>query len=246
MKNKTLGIICILLISVSACKKDSDPENNEPQSVVGVWAIKNGVEFSYLTLLSNNTFMYAENDADIESEAENGLELGTYSYNSDKEQITFNIVYDDNDPGNESGIGDAGTPAIFEASVLESGAKLSLLNGELIFNKKEFTDSSPITGVWGVENGTEFSYLTLLSDNTFLYGENDLDTTSDLENGIEVGTYVYNSTNGTITFTIVYDDNDSGNDSGIGDIGTDSTIDVVLSNGNNTLTISGLVLTKAL
>lgn len=44
-----------------------------------------------------------------------------------------------------------------------------------------------------------------------------------------------------------YDDNDPGNDSGVGDIGTAVITDVLLSNGNNTLTIANgtLVLSKA-
>ena len=49
-----------------------------------------------------------------------------------------------------------------------------------------------------------------------------------------------------MTFNIIYDDNDPGNDSGVGDIGTPVEIDAVLSNENMTLTIASgeLVLTR--
>ncbi|WP_323756518.1 hypothetical protein [Roseivirga sp.] len=246
MKSKIFGIICALLFLVSACGKDEDTDNNEVVSVVAIWGNQNGEEFAYLTLLSNNTFLYAENDLSVSSSQENGLELGTYSYNSSKEEITFNIAYDDNAPGDGSGIGDIGTPVTFNASVLEGSTRLSLADGDLILDKIELTATSPVIGVWGVENGDEFSYLMLLSDNTFLYAENDLTVTSSAENGLEVGTFAYDPSKEELIFDIEYDDNAPGEDSGVGDTGASITLDAVLSNDNNTLTVAGLVLSKSL
>ena len=95
-------------------------------------------------------------------------------------------------------------------------------------------------------NGTEFSILTLFADNTFGYAENDLSASSPDENGLEAGIYFYDSISDSIQFNILYDDNDPGNDSGVGDIGTAVAIDAILSNGNNSLTIAGgqLVLSR--
>ena len=62
MKSKIFAIICALPFLVFACGDDGDADNDEVVSVVGVWGSENGAEFSYLTLLSNNTFIYAEND----------------------------------------------------------------------------------------------------------------------------------------------------------------------------------------
>lgn len=112
------------------------------------------------------------------------------------------------------------------------------------------TMQSRIVGVWrSTSSGGAFSYLILFSDNTFAYGENGLTVLEPaLENGLEVGTYGYNSTTGNITFNVVYDDNTAsgGNNSGLGTIGTPSTTNAALSNGGTTLTAAGglLVLTK--
>lgn len=245
MRSKIFGSICVLLFISSACGSDDAPGTNENLAVEGIWAIQNGQEFSYLIFLPDNTFLYAENDLNS-GVGENGVEVGSYSVNSSQGEITFNIEYDDNDPGNDSGIGDIGSPVTFSAALVNGPARLSLLDGELVFNKSELIETSPIIGVWSYENGAEFSYLALLSDNTFLYAENDLAVTSSTENGLEVGTFVDSPSTEELIFDILYDDNDPGNDSGVGDIGSSITLDAVLSNENNTLTIAGLELSRAL
>jgi len=214
-------------------------------SVVGVWRSTNGATFSYLTLFPDNTFLYAENDVSVESEEENGLEVGTYAFDSNSGNITFNIVYDDNDPGNDSGVGDIGSPVSIDAELSNGNSKLSLADGALNLNSVGLSSSS-IVGVWRIINGAAFNYLVLFSDNTFLYAENDLDVISEAENGLETGTYMYDSNSGNISFNIIYDDNDPDNDSGIGNIGSPVSTEVVLSNSNSTLSIAGLVFTKGL
>lgn len=246
MKNKFLAIFCLSLFLVSACGNDEDPDTNESASVVGVWGIVNGEDFSYLTLLSNNTFLYAENDLSVNSSDENGLEVGTYQYDSNDGEITFNVLYDDNAPGNDSGIGDIGTPVTFSAALLDQSSRLSLLDGELIFNKMDLGATFPVIGVWSTVNGAEFSYLVLLSNNTFLYAENDLSVNSGAENGLEVGTFFYDQGTETMSFNVIYDDNDPGNDSGVGNIGDNDVVSAVLTNEDNILTIAGLELSRDL
>ena len=214
-------------------------------SIVGVWRSTNGTAFNYLTLFSDNTFLYAENDLGVETAEENGLEAGTYAYDSNSGNITFNVVYDDNDPGNDSGVGDIGNPVSIKAELSNGNSKLSLADGSLNLNSVGFSTSS-IVGVWREINGAAFNYLLLFSDNTFLYAENDLDVISDKENGLEVGTYTYDSNSGIINFNIVYDDNDPDNDSGIGNIGSQVSSETVLSNSNSTLSLAGLIFTKGL
>jgi hypothetical protein len=246
---KILGIACVIFFSLTACSSsdegNEENEGNEKPSVVGVWSNVNGEEFSYLTLLSDNTFIYAENDLTVQSDKENGLEVGSYFYDSDADNIKFNVIYDDNDPGNDSGVGDIGSQVSLKLNI--SNSKLSLEDGELIFDSEDLNAStSPVVGVWSNVDGTEFSYLTLLANNKFIYAENDLDIQSTEENGLEVGTYSYDSSTNKITFNIVYDDNDPGNDSGVGNSGSPVVSTIILSNGNNTLSIAGLELAKVL
>jgi hypothetical protein len=102
--------------------------------VFGAWASTNGAGFNYLILMPNNTFVYAENDLAAVA-PENGLEVGTYTYNAGTGAITFNIDYDDNDPGNGSGVGDIGI-SVTTGSTLSNGSNtLSILGGALVLTK---------------------------------------------------------------------------------------------------------------
>jgi hypothetical protein len=55
-----------------------------------------------------------------------------------------------------------------------------------------------------------------------LYTENDTTVNNndgnENENGLEIGTFMYYSVNEGITFSVIYDDNALGDDSGIGNI----------------------------
>ncbi len=237
--------MCILFF-IYSCDNDDDQEASRGESLIGVWGIVDGGNFSYLTLLSNNTFLYAENDISVTSNDENGLEVGTYAYDPESEEITFNIQYDDNAPGTDSGIGNIGTPVTMSAEVLDDDSRLSLLDGEIVFNKMELTPAFPVIGVWSAVNGAEFSYLVLLANNTFIHAEDDLSGNSAAENGLEVGTFFYDPGTQEISFDITYDDNDPGNDSGVGNIGANDAVSAVVSNEDNTLTVAGLELTRDL
>jgi len=120
-----------LLFLVSACDNDDDQEANRGASLVGVWSTVNGVEFSYLVLLSNNTFLYGENDSSVNSGAENGLEVGTFFYDQGTETMSFNITYDDNDPGNDSGVGNIGDNDVVSAVLSNEENTLTIAGLEL-------------------------------------------------------------------------------------------------------------------
>lgn len=215
-------------------------------SIQGVWKhfVESTKEFEILALLPNGKFLYAEDDPDVQidpnkplHEQENGLEVGTYTPSAN--QITFDIEYDQNGPGNDSGVGDIGAPVAVSGNLSPDGGMLTVA-GELGLNRVSM-DAKNISGVWAHTNGEEFEYLIIMDDGTFLYAEND-PSASEPENGLEVGTYT--STAGSITFTVKYDDNAPGNDSGIGD--RDVPVTMSISVSGNTMNIAGLTLTKML
>jgi heat shock protein HslJ len=207
--------------------------SNTTPTVAGVWRATNGAGFNYLALYEDNTFLYAENDLTAPA-GDNGVEVGTYTY--DGTNITFNITYDRNGPGQNSGIGEIGTPKVLDSTLTNNGNTLTVAGGQLVLNRAAFNPSS-VVGAWRSVNGAGFSYLILFNDNTFLYAENDLTAQTAAENGLEVGTYTFDGTN--ITFNIVYDDNAPGQNSGVGDIGTPKVSAATLSNNGNTLTVFG-------
>jgi len=211
--------------------------------IVGAWQSTGpGGEFSYMIMFSDNTFVYGENDLAATLPGENGLEVGTYSYDTATGNVTFTISYDDNAPGTDSGVGDIGTPAVHSA-VLSNGDATLTFDGTLAMNAIDFS-ASPLSGVWRVPStGGAFEILLITDDGTIMLAENDLTATLPGQNGLEVGTYTYDTTTSNATVNLFYDDNHPGFDSGIGDIGTPAVIDAILSNSNNTLTVASGALT---
>jgi len=214
----------------------ADAQNHLQDSIdsltpyVGSWSNKSGNSESHLILFANNTFLYAEND----DEAPNGLELGSYSYDTATGDITLTITFDNNGPGDDSGVGDIGTPVTVDSVLSNGNTTLKIVNGEIEFTADEFA-ADTIEGAWSITHLNESQHLILFADNTFIYAENDLTE----PNGLELGTYAYNAGTGEIIYTITYDDNGPGQDSGVGDIETPVTTDITLSNAANTLTITG-------
>jgi hypothetical protein len=194
------------------------------------WTNKSGSSESHLILFPDNTFVYAEND----DEAPNGLELGRYSYDTVSENLTLSITYDNNGPGEDSGVGDIGPDVVTDVVFSNDNNTMTILNGEFELAANDLSTSS-IVGAWSITNATETQYLVLFADRTFIYAEND----DEDPNGLELGTYRYDVSTHEITFTISYDDNGPGQDSGIGDIGTPAVFPISLSDDANTLQIGG-------
>ena len=209
-------------------------------AVTGVWRSTNGVAFSYLALFADNTFLYAENDPTAPV-GDNGVEVGTYT--NDGSTITFNVTYDRNGPGQNSGIGEIGTPLVSNYTLTNNGNTFTFAGGQLVLNRANFNPAS-VVGAWRSVNGVGFSCMILFNDNTIMYAENDPTVLNIAENGLEVGTYNFDGTN--LTSNLVYDDNAPVGNSGLGSIGSPTIFGTSLSNNNNTLTTAGgaLVLTR--
>ena len=218
-------------------------------NVVGAWAstkdVSNGEGFNYLILYPDSTFIYAEHDI-LYNEPDNGVEAGTYTYDSASGNLTFNIIYDDNAPGNDSGIGNIGEPSVIDSTISEDFTKLTLLSGSFELNAIDFYDNLSIVGAWKSSNditkGEGFNHMVFFPDGKFLYAEHDVAASSP-ENGLEVGTYSYDNSTGNITFDIIFDDNAPGLDSGVGNSGTPVTIDSTNSNEGTVLSILGGAIT---
>ena len=220
-----------------------------------VWAINDGDEFQYLTLLNDGTFIYAEYDSESQ-EPENGVEVGTYTLASDLSSITFNVIYDGNynedDENDISGVGNKGTPKTYPISVSEDGTKLTVTinddEGEstIVFNN--ITDQVDMWKSTNTNMSTPlFSFLELdTTTGKFLYTEYDSQY-AEPENGLEEGTYSISSDESQITFNVQYDGNyvaDANGDynatdvSGVGSIGTAATYPISLSTDGDALTVT--------
>jgi len=216
------------LVSAQAAQDHLQSTIESQTPYVRSWSIITGDSESHLIFFPDNTFVYAENDA-LEP---NGLELGNYSYDTASDNMTLSITFDNNGPGTDSGVGDIGKDVVNDIVLSNNNETMAIANGALTFTADDL-DTSSIVGAWSITHQHESQHLILYSNNTFIYAENDLTE----PNGLELGTYAYDAGTGKITYTITYDDNGPGQDSGLGDIGTLEPIDIALENGANTLSI---------
>ncbi len=75
-------------------------------AITGAWRYVNGAEFQYLIVFDDGTYLYAENDLTVQTATENGVEVGTYTYDEATGALSLNVVYDDNTaPDGVSGSG---------------------------------------------------------------------------------------------------------------------------------------------
>ena len=228
----------------------------ELNSVVGTYRMINGENFALLSLMGDGTFVYGENDLDASSDTENGLEVGTYTYDSNSSTLSFDVTYDDNTAEGGSGIATIGTSTSFKISL--SGNDLTLITdeGNLTMSKMDFS-ANDYLGTWRQdESNGNFAYLVLMADGIVFYGEKDsIDEDFPNNNGLEIGHYTFDSANNNITCNLFYDDNFDGNAtsyedsasefSGIGALGIDITLSSSISSDEKTLTIDGsLIFTK--
>jgi hypothetical protein len=174
--------------------------------VQGVWQLD---ENSLLVLFDDGTFFYGE----AGGEEPNGMELGTYSFDSNASQITFTVTTDMNGDG---GIKD-GTSSVVNMDVLVTDTSMTVIlpEGDVTLAKVTGGTATDHIGIWRTTDNC--CIMALSPDGYFMYGENDVDA----PNGLEGGIYSVNGSD--ITFNLGYDDNGPGTDSGVGDIGTPVT-----------------------
>jgi len=200
-------------------------------SIVGSWYMGDASktdDIVVLTFFSNGSYSFLQDgvtpDGDCSAQdCHDGIERGTYTWDSANGAFNVNVV---TNTDGEWGFSDS--PSL---TVTVNNNVLTMKEGSDTYTaNRVMTDinvASSEIGVWQhvVASTGEFEYLVLLDNGKFIYAEND-PAYSEPDNGVEVGSYTYDASKNTISFSIVYDDNAPGDDSGIGNIGTVSEISV--------------------
>ncbi|WP_221795033.1 hypothetical protein [Oceanobacter mangrovi] len=222
-------------------------------SVVGVWSnYISDSNFVYLVLLDDGTLIYAEDDPDAETSDDptengsdqNGVERGTYTYDSDTGKLKVSLTFDENTASDGSGIGEIGSTSTFTLSLADSGASLVVEEANFTLTRETF-DADSIEGFWSMTDGDSWSYLGIFADGHLMYVEYDEDYDYNGMNGLEMADYSYDGGTGITSVTVFYDDNTDYEDgvdtgSGIGDLGITESYLLSLSDDADTLAIDGV------
>ena len=204
---------------------------------IGAWSSVSESKESHLVLYADNTFLYAENDAELP----NGLEYGRYSFDNKSGDLIFTITYDNNGPGNDSGVGDIGKDVSTRTELSNDNNTLKIVNGGIGLSAEDLSGSS-IVGAWSPENNSGDLHMIFFSNNTFTIAQ----STDRNPNGLQLGTFSYDQNAQEITLSLTY--NDTSDQSDVGGTESDIIMSAELSNGSNTLLLMnrGLVLKRSL
>lgn len=208
------------------------------QTIIGAWSfgdpsIANSGS-GVVVFLSNGYFFHAENaDTGAAPTGFNGMERGTYSWNSGTGAMTLATLTDSN--------GDIGPSSIFSGALFSvSGNTLTITDADGpstgSSTMSRVSDASTLVGAWSFGDpsvANSGSGVVVFLPNGYFYHAENADTGAAPTgfNGMERGTYLWTPGSGAMTLSTLTDSN--------GDIGPSSIFSGALfSVSGNTLTIT--------
>lgn len=179
--------------------------NVEASTIVGSWIGQNlGPAQSTVVasfLADGEFFLYNEGNSSLDPSGQSGMEYGTYNWNRSTGGFTGVDI--------RSSVGGwQSMPSISTLSV--TGNTLTVDNGTFTLTSVPSVSNS-ILGSWSFQNAGPAKgsgVVTFLADGNFFFpdvGNNALDPSG--QNGIERGTYTWNSVTGTFTDAVLLDTN---------------------------------------
>ncbi|MBK1882792.1 FecR domain-containing protein [Luteolibacter pohnpeiensis] len=202
-------------------------------SIVGSWTFDNGAGGACLTFLPNGEFTYFEDGDSVENPGgQDGVERGTYSWNSDAGTLEVNVTLDTcGDWGFSSGVG---TVSGISTVVSETSLNLESADGESYGFSRISTGDTSLTGAWFRMDNELMTVVSIESDGTYyLVQDDDVELNPGGQDGGEKGTISWNESTGLITSTVL---NDTNGGWGLSDLGENPTL--VLGDDGNSFVFS--------
>lgn len=177
-------------------------------SIWGSWATATSpTELRVITFLPNGIYLLADDDSPVVAGGNDGMERGTYSWNPNTNVFTYAVAVNTDGTGGLSNSGPAPYTFVIDgsgdAAVLHLGPNVS----DEIHLTRVTSSTNLLVGGWKLESPADLGFsavLTLLSDGTFTVASDAIDTAPA---GMERGTYIFDSTTGTLTLTTTVDTN---------------------------------------
>ena len=154
-------------------------------SIVGGWTpVPSEGDYVVATFYDNGNYIVYDD----------GVEYGTYSYDSTTGVINVNVVVDQN---GENGMASSGTP--YQNKAIVNGDTFTVYEGDVAEDTlaRVKSDSAPIVGCWSLVPPEDPFLLAFFPNGTYIvYGH-----------GVEYGTYSHDNTTGEITINVIRDEN---------------------------------------
>lgn len=171
------------------------------QGIVGSWIARGAGESksdAVLTFTANGIYFLAEDGSStLDPSGKDGMERGTYTWNSSTKAFSSKTLIDTN--------GEWGLSSGDIRKITRSGNTLKL--GGVTFQQIQPTSNS-LDGSWILKEGSGYALLTFLSDGSYFMVQ-DGKSRSDARSGMERGTFTWNPTTNVFTRKIVRDTNGS-------------------------------------
>lgn len=169
------------------------------QAIVGSWFIKDAGESkgdAVLTFLANGTYLMAEDgNPSLDPSGKDGMERGTYKWNPTTNAFSSKTLVDTT---GEWGLSDG---SIKKISV--SGNTLTLAGLKL---KRVTSATSKLVGAWYAKDLGGYAVVTFLADGSYFMVQ-DGNATNTERNGVERGTFTWNTSTKSFTRKILLDTN---------------------------------------
>jgi len=209
---------------LAAAKKAPTP----PATLVGSWFF-NDANKTLVTFIDEANYFVTQDIDDIsEPLCFDGMESGTYTWDSVNGNFSLtNVIDTTGDCGLTSEQGDP-----FSATVTVNATTLTLTDSEGSFQLTKVIDANnPIVGSWYIDESGGNETLVTFLDGVNYFLTQDIDDINEplCSDGMESGTYTWDSANGSFSFTNVIDTTD---DCGLTSVQGESGSATVTVNGS--------------
>ena len=175
--------------------------------LVGSWFVTDEGEAqstAVITFLANGTYLFAEDgDSTADPSGQDGMERGTYTWNPTTGAFTRTTTVNTN---GEWGL----SHSSFNNIRVDSDSFFASGDGDVIF-RRVASDSNPLVGAWTASSAGEAGstvVITFLEDGTYLLAEDGNSTLDPSgQDGMERGTYTWNSATGAFSANTTVDTN---------------------------------------
>ena len=170
-------------------------------NILGSWGAMDSENGVVITFLSNSTFVFSQHNATPDDSGQTGVEVGTYTWDSDNGAFNAVVSVDTN--------GEWGFSHPSPTLITVSGNSMDITypGDEPRTIDKVSSSTGSVIGAWGGMDSESGVVITFLNNSTFVFSQHNSTPDDSGQTGIEVGTYSWDSANGAFNAIVNVDTN---------------------------------------